>query len=98
MPQTLESFQEAVSPISIVLALDASGSMKNSVAAVKAGAKQFISALRPQDRLSLILFSDESVLVHDLTDKRESTLTAIDQYTVRGGTALNDALFDALPG
>ena len=94
--QTLESFQEAVSPISIVLALDASGSMKNSVAAVKAGAKQFISALRPQDRLSLILFSDESVLVHDLTAKRESTLTAIDDYNVRGGTALNDALFDSL--
>lgn len=94
--QTLESFQEAVSPISIVLALDASGSMKNSVAAVKAGAKQFISALRPQDRLSLILFSDESVLIHDLTGKRESTLTAIDEYTVRGGTALNDALFDSL--
>jgi Ca-activated chloride channel homolog len=96
VPQTLESFQEAVSPISIVLALDASGSMKNSVATVKAGAKQFISALRPQDRLSLILFSDESVLIHDLTVKRESTLTAIDEYTVRGGTALNDALFDAL--
>ena len=96
VPQTLESFQEAVSPISIVLALDASGSMKNSVAAVKAGAKQFISALRPQDRLSLILFSDESVLVHDLTAKRESTLTAIDDYNVHGGTALNDALFDSL--
>jgi VWFA-related protein len=46
--------------------------------------------------LSLILFSDESLLIHDLTAKRDSTLTAIDEYTVRGGTALNDALFDAL--
>lgn len=94
--QALESFQEAVSPISIILALDASGSMKGSVDAVKAGAKQFISALRPQDRLSLILFSDESALVHDLSTRRESTLAAIDEYKVRGGTALNDALFDSL--
>ena len=76
VPQTLESFQEAVSPISIVLALDASGSMKGAVEAVKEGAKQFISAFRPQDRLSLVLFADESMLVHDLTTRRESTLQA----------------------
>jgi len=95
-PQTLESFQEAVSPISIVLALDASGSMKGAVDAVKASAKQFISALRPQDRLSLVLFADEATLVHDLTNKRESTLQAVDEYAVRGGTALYDALFDSL--
>jgi len=96
VPQTLESFQEAVSPISIILALDASGSMKSAVETVKEGAKQFIRALRPQDALSLVLFSDESALVHDLTTKRESTLATIDQYQVRGGTALNDALFDSL--
>ena len=94
--QTLESFQEAVSPISIVLALDASGSMKGVVDAVKDSAKQFISALRPQDRLSLVLFADESALVHDLTTRRESTLRAVDEYSVRGGTALYDALFDSL--
>jgi Ca-activated chloride channel homolog len=94
--QTLESFQEAVAPISIVLAMDMSGSMKPAVDAVKAGARQFVDALRPQDRLALILFSDESLLVHDLTERREATHEAIDQYQVRGGTALNDALFDAL--
>jgi len=94
--QTLESFQEAISPISIVLAVDASGSMKGAVDAVKDGAKQFVDALRPQDRLALIVFSDESLLVHDLTERREATHEAIDQYQVRGGTALNDALFDAL--
>jgi Ca-activated chloride channel homolog len=94
--QTLESFQEAVAPISIVLALDTSGSMKGAVDAVKAGAKQFISALRPQDRLSLVTFSDEATLVHDLTVRRDSTLKAVDDYTIRGGTALYDALFDSL--
>ena len=54
---------------------------------VKASAKQFVSALRPQDRLSLVLFADESTLVHDLTTRRESTLKAVDEYAVRGGTA-----------
>jgi len=63
---------------------------------VKDGAKQFVEALRPHDRLALIVFSDESLLVHDLAERREATHEAIDQYQVRGGTALNDALFDAL--
>jgi VWFA-related protein len=94
--QTLESFHEAVAPISIVLAVDASGSMKGAVEAVKEGARQFVDALRPQDRLALIVFSDESLLIHDLTERREGTHQAIDQYQVRGGTALNDALFDAM--
>jgi VWFA-related protein len=94
--QTLESFQEALSPISIVLAVDASGSMKAAVDAVKDGARQFVEALRPQDRLATIVFSDESVLIHDLTERRDATMEAIDQYQVHGGTALNDALFDAL--
>jgi len=44
----------------------------------------------------LIVFSDESLLIHDLTERREGTHQAIDQYQVRGGTALNDALFDAM--
>ena len=95
-PQTLESFQEAISPISIVLALDASGSMKGAVDAVKESAKEFIRALRPQDRLSLVLFADEASLVHDLTTARSSTLQAVDEYSVRGGTALYDALYDSL--
>jgi Ca-activated chloride channel family protein len=94
--QTLESFQEALAPISIVLAVDASGSMKGAVDAVKEGARQFVDALRPQDRLALIVFSDESLLIHDLTERREGTHQAIDQYQVRGGTALHDALFDAM--
>ena len=94
--QTLESFQEAIAPISIVLALDTSGSMKGAVDAVKAGAKQFISALRPQDKLSLVTFSDEATLVHDLTVRRDSTIKAVDDYTIRGGTALYDAVFDSL--
>jgi VWFA-related protein len=70
--------------------------MKGAVDAVKAGAKQFISALRPQDRLSLVTFSDEATLVHDLTVRRDSTIKAVDEYTIRGGTALYDALFDSL--
>jgi Ca-activated chloride channel family protein len=94
--QSLEAFQEAVAPISIVLAVDASGSMKPAADAVKTAAKSFVGALRKEDQLALLVFSDQAVMVHDLTTKREWTLEGLDQYKATGGTALNDALFNAL--
>jgi len=94
--QTLDTFQEAVAPIAIVLAVDASGSMKPVADLVKEAAKAFVTALRPVDQLALLMFSDQAVMVHDLTTKREWTLDGLDQYKATGGTALNDAVYNAL--
>jgi Ca-activated chloride channel homolog len=94
--QSVDTFQEAVAPISIILALDASGSMRAAADAVRDAAKSFVRALRPSDQLALVVFSDESTLVHDLTTNRQWTTDAIDQYKARGGTALYDALFQAI--
>ena len=94
--QKLELFQEAVEPVSIVLALDASGSMKKKESDVIASAREFVSALRPQDKLAVVLFSDHAVFTHDLTDKREAALAALDLYRASGGTALYDTLAEAL--
>jgi len=94
--QKLELFQEAVEPVSIVLALDASGSMKKKEADVIASAREFVKALRPQDKLAVVLFADHPVFTHDLTDKREAAFAALDQYRASGGTALYDTLAEAL--
>ena len=94
--QTVDTFQEAVAPISMVLALDASGSMKTASDLVKEAAKAFVHALRPGDRLALMVFADQAVMIHDLTTDRQWALEGIDQYKASGGTALNDALVDAL--
>jgi Ca-activated chloride channel family protein len=94
--QKLELFQEAVEPVSIVLALDASGSMKKKEADVIASAREFVSALRPQDKLAVVLFADHPVFTHDLTEKREAAIAALDLYRASGGTALFDTLAEAL--
>jgi VWFA-related protein len=94
-PQKIDTFQEALQPVSIVLALDASGSMRKSEAEVAESAREFVSALRPEDALALVMFSDRSVFVHDLSTKREDTIKGIDSYKSSGGTALYDALSDA---
>jgi VWFA-related protein len=94
--QKIETFEEAVDPVTVVLALDGSGSMKKAAAQAQAAARDFVNALRPEDRIAMISFADRSVLVHGPTEKREETLKAIDGYTATGGTALNDALYDSL--
>ena len=94
--QKLETFQEAVQPVSIVLALDASGSMKKKEADVVESAREFIDALRPQDRLASVLFADRPVFAHDLSDNREYAMNALADYRANGGTALYDALADSL--
>ena len=94
--QKIDTFQEAVAPVSIVLALDESGSMKKAAAGVQDAARRFVTAVRPQDKLGLVLFADRSQFAHDLSVNREHTLSGIDQYKASGGTALYDAMSDAL--
>ncbi len=94
--QPLEAFQEAVAPVSIVFALDASGSMKKATDDVKAAAKTFVQNVRPEDALALILFANTSRFAHDMTTRRDWSVEAIDAYVADGGTALYDAAFDAL--
>jgi Ca-activated chloride channel family protein len=94
--QTIDTFQEAITPVSIVLALDASGSMKKASETAKAAASDFVDALRPEDKLGLVLFADRSEIAHDLTADRAPIHEAIDHYQANGGTALYDALGDSL--
>ena len=94
--QKLDMFQEEVQPVSILLALDASGSMKKKEADVVSSAREFIEALRPQDKLAVAHFADAPVFAHDLTTDRQSAQAALQTYTASGGTALYDAVTDAL--
>ena len=94
--QKIEVFQESVAPLSAVLLLDASGSMRRDAEAVIAAARGFVEALPRQDKLALALFADKVDLAHDLTTLRQWTFDAIDKYKANGGTALYDGLIVAL--
>lgn len=94
--QKIESFQEAVTPVSIVLALEASGSMRRAASAAVSAARYFVEALRPEDALAVVLFADRPVFAQDLSTTRESSLEAIGEYQAAGGTALYDAVDDSL--
>jgi VWFA-related protein len=93
---SVDTFQEAVDPIGIVMALDASGSMKKSAEVVRRAARDFVLAVRPEDRLAMITFADKPMFAHLLATNRQWSLDAIDKYEAKGGTALYDALYNSL--
>lgn len=92
VPQAIDTFQEAVAPVSILLALDESGSMRKAAEDVKAAALRFVDAVRDEDRLGVILFSDDATLATDLTLSREIPRMTVNRYASHGGTALYDAI------
>ncbi len=94
--QKVDTFQEAVEPVSMVLALDSSGSMVKAADAVKQAARDFVGIVRPEDSLALMMFADNPTFAHTLATNRQWTLDAIDDYKPLGGTALYDTLYNAL--
>ena len=94
--QKIDTFQEAVDPVSMVLTLDSSGSMRRAAETVKATATEFVLAVRPEDNLALITFADAPKFEHVLSTNRTWSIDAIKKYTALGGTALYDALYNSL--
>jgi Ca-activated chloride channel homolog len=94
--QKVDVFHEAVTPVSIMLALDGSGSMKKWADTAKTAATRFVDAIRPEDALGLVMFADSSQLAADLATDRAKARAAIAGYVPQGGTALWDAIGDSL--
>jgi len=92
VPQQVDVFHEAVAPVAIVLAVDASGSMVRSAEVARQAAMHFVDAVRPKDQLAVVQFADKAELVADLQVGRDEAHDALANYTPKGGTALYDAL------
>ena len=96
VPQKLETFSESIAPVSIMLALDGSGSMTRAAETARSAALAFVKSLRPEDPLGVMTFADKVALAHDLSTKRELSEEAVQAYETNGGTALYDALGEAV--
>ncbi|HEY3171239.1 MAG TPA: VWA domain-containing protein [Thermoanaerobaculia bacterium] len=95
-PRTIETFDAADSPLSVVLVLDVSGSMLLKIDEARRAAHAFVDALKPQDEVGLITFSTTVVGSIDFTRDRRSVHAAIDAAQTNGETALYDVTAMAL--
>lgn len=84
------------SPISVVLLIDSSGSMKDAMEETRKAAKIFIDLLKEEDNTAIIDFDSNVVLVQDFTNNKRKMKGAIDKLSSGGNTALYDALYEGI--
>jgi Ca-activated chloride channel family protein len=96
VPQTVQYFAAGETPLDIVLVLDTSGSMRDSLPLVQAAARRFVAALRPGDRVGVMSVASGLRVVQPLTADTASVLSAIASTRARGETRLYTSLYIAL--
>ncbi len=99
--QEVVDFSTTTAPFEVVLILDTSGSARNDLLLIKQAAKDFVSSLRPGDRVAVIAFRTERTnnqafavpeVLSPLTDDRAKLAAALDGVKTSNGTPYYDAL------
>ncbi len=94
--QTISRFEPTVSPFSVVMILDMSGSTIGFRETIRQSAFRFVDALAPDDRIAVIEFYDKINLLNDFTTNRKSIANSINVANGRGKTQLFKTLDFAL--
>ncbi len=99
VPQAVAHFDSARVPVSLGIAVDTSGSMVGEkwVAARAALGRFANDLLGDQDEVFLYRFDSQAQLIHSWTTDRSRVGRALETLTPRGGTAMYDAVADAIP-
>jgi Ca-activated chloride channel family protein len=99
--QEITDFSATSAPFEIALLLDTSGSARADLQLIQRSAQNFINALRPGDRVSIVAFKTEvkdkragpvSELVSGLTDDRAALRSALERVSTSNGTPYYDGM------
>jgi VWFA-related protein len=98
-PQEITHFASERVPVSLGIVLDTSGSMEGEkMAAARDALDRFLyQLLDPQDEVFLYKFDGEPELVQGWTTDRSRISRELSHIQPRGGTALYDAVAEAIP-
>ena len=98
-PQPVAQFEAERVPVSLGIALDTSGSMFGErIAAAQAALNRFLfDLLGPSDEVFLYRFDSKPELVQRWTSDRAAVSRALGSVHPNGGTAMYDAVAEAIP-
>jgi Ca-activated chloride channel homolog len=91
-PQPLVSFENVVQPITVIVMLDTSGSMTNSIDRLKDAAAEFFIRLLPADKARVGAFNDKIQISARFTNDRDDLISAARDLDFGNGTRLWDAI------
>jgi VWFA-related protein len=97
--QTLSYFGREAEPLTVVLLLDISGSMKRYIQEMSRTAEQSLKLLRPGDRVAILVYGRNSKLHFDFSSNFDEVAgrlrSAPENPYVGSGTSTNEAVIDA---
>jgi VWFA-related protein len=96
MQQVHTPDQEEAFPSSVVIILDSSGSMKNTMEGVLSAAETLIGELGPNDKAEIIDFDSTVKVKSTFTGDKEKLNSVLKMIQADGGTALYDAVKDGI--
>jgi VWFA-related protein len=98
-PQVVQQFDSDRVPVSLGIALDTSGSMAGEkIQAAQAALNRFLfDLLGKNDQVFLYRFDSQPQLIQGWTSDRAAVSRALGTANARGGTALYDAVAEAIP-
>ena len=95
-PQSLEFFQSTAAPLTLMLVLDTSASMKSTLPAIIQGAVGFIHDLDPDDVMSVIGFNEHVRVLQEFTRNQDALERAIRGAEIGSSTSFYNAVYVAL--
>jgi Ca-activated chloride channel family protein len=97
-PRAIQQFESERVPVSLGLAIDTSGSMLgDKIAAARSALNRFLYDLLDQrDQVFIYRFDSHPTLVVDWTDDRRGAAAALGTLKPNGGTAIYDAVAEAV--
>ncbi len=94
--QGIGHFMASNIPLELVVAVDSSGSMAGAMPQARQAVKKFLTALRSQDRVTLLAFNDQYYTIARPTADLAFRLKAVDRLAAWGGTSLYQVIIGAL--
>lgn len=85
-PESISFFGTTEVPFDLVLLLDLSGSTSGKRDLIRKSTQRFIEAARPSDRLAVVTFADEPIVVSPLTEDRQKLLESVKRIEGGGGS------------
>jgi VWFA-related protein len=94
--QRIQFFSRDVLPLAVALVIDRSGSVAPLMGQVQTAAFQALQLLKAGDQVALFSFANRVEILEELTSDRQRVANRIGRITAGGGTAIVDAVSEAL--
>jgi Ca-activated chloride channel family protein len=93
VPQEIKFFSKDQVPVSVVFAIDSSGSMRAKIDTVIKASINLVKDSKPGDEMAIIEFREQPELLQEFTSDQNDVIDTLNGLVARSSTAMLDAVY-----